>query len=434
MRLYDKELLHSASDLNIFLGCAHATALNLQKLREPDSLPDRAEDDESMVLIQDAGHAHEGSYLKSLRATTDVIEINSKGDLTAQAKATSEAMRAGAPIIYQAAFLAAPWHGFADFLRRTDTPSDLGPFSYEPVDTKLARTPSPKHVLQLSLYSDLIAAVQGLRPHEMHLVLGDGSEASFRNVEFQHTADVAKTRYLDFIERGAPKSRPEPCGACELCGWRDVCSAQWEAEDHLSLVAGMQKSQILKLREAGVTTVAALGALPADAHIPKLAPATLVRLRAQAALQVARRTGEPTVERLPIEEGRGFARLPKPNPHDLFFDLEGDPLHPDGLEYLWGVHYRDGQAAAQFKFTWAHDRAGERAAFEQMIDWFTDHLAEYPGAHIYHYAPYEVSALRRLSTAFASRENSVDDLLRREKFVDLYAIVRAAEPARAASP
>jgi predicted RecB family nuclease len=426
MRFYENALLHAATDLNAFLGCAHATALNLRKLRDPQSLPDKAEDDESMILIQEAGHSHEAAYLANLKASGEVVEIGSEGDLAARARATVEAMRSGASVIYQATFLDAPWHGFADFLRRVDMPSSFGNFSYETIDTKLARTPSPKHVLQLGLYSDLIAGVQGARPHAMHLVLGDGKEASFRSVEFRHTLDAAKARYLDFIERGAPISRPEPCSACDLCGWRDVCGDQWEAEDHLSLVAGMQKGQILKLQAAGITTVAGLGALLPDTRIPMLAPTTFARLRAQAALQVARRTGEAVVEILSVEEGRGFARLPKPDPHDLFFDLEGDPLHPDGLEYLWGVHYRDGNAVAQFRFSWGHDRAGERAAFERIVDWFADHLAQHPGAHIYHYAAYEVTVLRRLSTAFASREEAVDRLLRAEKFVDLYAIARAA--------
>src|SRR5260221_6123815 len=151
MRFYDNALLHAASDLNAFLGCAHAAALNLQKLRDPQSLPDKAEDDESMVLVQDAGHAHEAAYLAGLMASGNVVEISSNGDLGARARATAEAMHGGATIIYQAAFLDAPWHGFADFLRRVDIPSNLGNFSYETVDTKLARTPSPKHVLQLGL-------------------------------------------------------------------------------------------------------------------------------------------------------------------------------------------------------------------------------------------------------------------------------------------
>src|ERR1700730_8212817 len=90
MRFYDNALLHAASDLNAFLGCAHAAALNLQKLRDPQSLPDKAEDDESMVLVQDAGHAHEAAYLARLVVSGNVVEISSKGDLRARARATAE--------------------------------------------------------------------------------------------------------------------------------------------------------------------------------------------------------------------------------------------------------------------------------------------------------------------------------------------------------
>src|SRR5438105_910123 len=99
MRFYDNALLHAASDLNAFLGCAHAAALNLQKLRDPQSLPDKAEDDESMVLIQDAGHAHEAEYLASLKASGSVVEVAADRNLNARAQATAKAMRDGATVI-----------------------------------------------------------------------------------------------------------------------------------------------------------------------------------------------------------------------------------------------------------------------------------------------------------------------------------------------
>src|SRR5262249_9218528 len=44
--------------------------------------------------------------------------------------------------------------------------------------------------------------------------------------------------------------------------------------------------------------------------------------------------------------------------------------------------------------------------------------------HIYHYAAYEVTALRRLMGRYGTRENEIDDLLRNEVFVDLYKITR----------
>src|SRR3546814_16101077 len=54
------------------------------------------------------------------------------------------------------------------------------------------------------------------------------------------------------------------------------------------------------------------------------------------------------------------------------------------------------------------------------------HLERNPGAHVYHYAPYEVTALRRLSTYHASRECTLDALLRQRRFVDLYGVLRQA--------
>jgi uncharacterized protein len=46
--------------------------------------------------------------------------------------------------------------------------------------------------------------------------------------------------------------------------------------------------------------------------------------------------------------------------------------------------------------------------------------------HVYHYAHYEPSALKRLMSLHGTREAEVDDLLRRGKFVDLYKVVREA--------
>lgn len=51
---------------------------------------------------------------------------------------------------------------------------------------------------------------------------------------------------------------------------------------------------------------------------------------------------------------------------------------------------------------------------------------EFPGLHIYHYAPYEPAALKRLMGRYATREEAIDRMLRAELFVDLYAVVRHA--------
>ncbi|MCP5385460.1 MAG: TM0106 family RecB-like putative nuclease [Novosphingobium sp.] len=426
MRLYENAALYSPTDLVRYLGCAHATSLDLAKLISPEDAPQQAEDDAMGKLVQQAGLEHEDAYRAKLAAEGGLVEIDDKAPLGIRAAATIAAMKDGAKAIFQAAFLQPPWHGFADFLIRVEEPSDLGSWSYEPVDTKLARSTKAAYIIQLGLYARMMASIQGHMPRRAHVELGDGRRESFRLVEFDKVLGAAINRFHAFVQAGAKDTQPEPCAACGLCPWRDHCAQVWEEQDHLSRVCGLGRPQAAKLREAGIETVAALAALTDDVKVPRMAQSTLAKLRAQARLQLARwGGGEPVVETLEVEDGRGFASLPKPDPADLFFDLEGDPLQEGGLDYLWGVHFRDG-SRPEFRFRWGHDPEAERVAFEDTLDWMVGHLQRNPGAHVYHYAPYEITSLRRLSTLHASREEALDELLRQRRFVDLYGILRQA--------
>ena len=82
------------------------------------------------------------------------------------------ALREGVDAVYQATFLDGPWGGRSDFLIRVDKPSALGSWSYEVVETKLARSTKATALVQLCFYSDLLARIQGVEPQWMHVVLG----------------------------------------------------------------------------------------------------------------------------------------------------------------------------------------------------------------------------------------------------------------------
>jgi RNase_H superfamily len=107
----------------------------------------------------------------------------------------------------------------------------------------------------------------------------------------------------------------------------------------------------------------------------------------------------------------------------MYFDIEGNPWEEGGLEYLFGVYCRNGDAWTYVPF-WAHDRGQERIAFERFMDFVAQRLREYPGAHVYHYAKYEETALKRLMSLHGTREAGVDHLLRTGALVDLYQVVR----------
>jgi predicted RecB family nuclease len=425
MQKYASTTLFSASDLVGFLECEHLTTLGLADLVTPLA---RAKDDESAALIQQKGIAHEAKFLAALKAEgRRIAEIRGWGDPAELARETETAMHQGHDVIYQAAFLSDTLYGRADFLRRIERPSKFGGHSYEVLDTKLARTAKAKFAVQLAFYSDLLAVAQGVEPQMMHLGLGDRTERSFRVADYARYFRQARDRFLAFA-RQPLDTYPEACAHCIFCAWRQLCEARWKNDDHLNQVAGISRPQIERLRDAGTRTVAALAGLATGAQIPRLRPETVNKLRAQAALQLTRRTtGEPCIELLELdgERRRGLYRLPRPDLGDVFFDMEGDPFEEDGLEYLFGLRFVD-NGETRFEPLWAHDRAAERVAFERLMDFLAERMQRFPGMHIYHYAHYEPSALKRLMSLHGVREAQMDDLLRRERFVDLYKVVREA--------
>src|SRR5947199_2080244 len=93
---------------------------------------------------------------------------------------------------------------------------------------------------------------------------------------------------------------------------------------------------------------------------------------------------------------------------------------------------RDG-ADWQYRTIWAHDRHEERREFEAFIDLVHERLARDPGMHLYHYGAYEKTAITQLMGAYATREDAVDDLLRRKVLVNLHTVVRQGLRAGVAS-
>src|SRR5262249_7948315 len=147
---------------------------------------------------------------------------------------------------------------------------------------------------------------------------------------------------------------------CRLCRYAEHCEARWLADDHPTRIAGVGRTLAIRLADAGITTGAQLARAQAADRPARIGQRTFERLRTQARLQVHQRsTTERTYEFLPPEEGRGFARLPQPQPGDLYFDMEGDPFYEgEGLEYLFGVsRIDDGRVA--FRAFWAHDGTEE---------------------------------------------------------------------------
>jgi len=447
----------SATDLVGYLACEHLTALERAALAGMVEKPNRV--DRELDVIRRRGEQHEHRYLEDLeRAGRRVVRIErndeeTRGERIArQASETVDAMRQGADVVYQATFFDGRWLGYADFLLRVDDPSRpasaWGTWHYEVADTKLARHVKAGAVLQICSYIEQLTALQGVQPDVMKVVLGGGARptAELRVDDYMAYYRAAKRRFEEVMLVDAPpvyppSSYPEPVEHCDVCRWSEMCSKRRRADDHLSLVAGISGRQRRALVARDIGTVTALGAapLPFDPPLEGTSASSMQRVREQARIQVEGRAIAPELKYelfLPdagaaIEPERGLGTLPPPDPGDLFLDLEGDPYaFDDGIDYLFGVLDTEGA----FTALWSFDPdgsgdvtlAGEKLAFERLMDLLTDRLRTHPKMHVYHYAPYEPTALKRLMGRHATREDQVDSLLRGGVLVDLYRTVNQA--------
>jgi uncharacterized protein len=449
MQLIDGRPVFSATDLVGYLACEHLTALERSALDHPELRPERI--DRELDLIRRHGERHEARYLGLLEAEgRRVVRIDKARDgeerlerLERQRAETVAAMEIGADVVYQATFFDGRWLGYADFLLKVQSPerpSVWGAWHYEVADTKLARHVKASAVLQICSYVDQLTAIQGPQPTNLRVVLGGGAheEVVLRVDDYMAYYRAAKRRFEEAFGLPAGATYPEPVDHCEVCRWWQVCRDRRRADDHLSLVANISSRQRRALVDRGITTVVQLANAPLafDPPLDGTSAASMDRVRRQARIQVeGRETGRMLHELMLPKDGAeippelGLAALPPPDPGDLFLDLEGDPFaFDDGLDYLFGVLDLSGA----FTPIWSLDPdgsgdislAGEKAAFERLIDLLVERLARHPAMHVYHYAAYEPTALKRLMGRHATREEEVDRLLRGGVLVDLYRVVR----------
>jgi predicted RecB family nuclease len=142
----------TATDLVGYLNCRHLTVLD--RAVAEGALPRPKVWDPFLQILSERGAAHEQSYVEHLRkAGLEVVRIDGADITNDSVGATLAAMQHGVPVIAQAALSHKGWNGRADILRRIEVPSGLGSWSYEPIDTKLARETKAGTILQLCLYS-----------------------------------------------------------------------------------------------------------------------------------------------------------------------------------------------------------------------------------------------------------------------------------------
>ena len=458
MQLIDGQPVYSATDLVGFLACEHLTTSSARRWPASSKRPMR--EDPELDLSRKRGLAHEQRFLDGPRGdgrTSRSIEIDATIADAGERAAARPPPRPWPPcargddVIYQATFFDGRWLGYADFLCASTSRATSARGATRSRTPSSPATTKGRRVLQICSYVELLDAGPGRRSRSGCTSPSAAARASGRappRRRLHGLLPAVARRRSRRLRRGRPsrstRRRHVPGAGRALRRLpleRGLHGSAPAHDDDLSLVAGIAARQRRRLLEARRSPRAAASPALQLPLIRRTRRArgreALERVREQARIQVEGeeragpllRAARPEARREGRQldaEPRARSSLPEPSPGDLFFDIEGDPFAlDDGVDYLFGVLEprsadADGQADVPRVLALRRERATSpwprrSGRSSSSIDLFMDRLARDPDLHIYHYAPYEPTALGRLMGRHGTREDEVDRLLRGER-------------------
>lgn len=239
-----------------------------------------------------------------------------------------------------------------------------------------------------------------------------------------------------------PREDIPACGR-KTCRW---CAHVLRHHDDIFRLPGITAPERQALRQCGIATVTDFAHLSPSELTERavgLPRESLTTLHTQATLLTLQKTqgGQPPFE---VINRAALRALPAASEHDLFIDFEADPTfrswsaedpyfptpardHPRwwlGMDYLLGVStVQTTPAGDYFTVLWAEDYDQERGNFLTLLDLIESAVDSDPTAHVYHYAPYEITALHRMANRYQVGKDTLRRFQARGVFVDLYRVV-----------
>ena len=351
MFLLDGTWCTSASDLTTASKCEFAFLRKLDaKLGRIEAVPDA--EDAMLARTGVLGDKHERPGARRLpRAASATASSRSRVhdralDRDPAVRGRCHALglrirrRCGLPghLLRRRAFL-----GFADFIVRTAGGALPGAGHQ-------ARPPRRvTALLQLAAYADQLSA-RGARADTVELLLGDGTRACTGSTTSLPVYRKRRARLLQIVRRARGRRRRGRVGRPALhrlrplrdvrrprstraatCCWSPACACtQRDA---------LRRGRHHHDRRAGGQSTARRIAGIADAH---------ARGAPRPGAPAGGRRREPHGDAIPPRpigladlacRRRRSPPLPEPDPGDIFFDFEGDPLYTEGAGASWGIDY-----------------------------------------------------------------------------------------------
>jgi uncharacterized protein len=351
---------------------------------------------EFTLKLMEKGNLHEKKYISTLSVT----EVEEKEPVKG-IEETLCLMKRGTPLIYQGWLEKrvddVTYRGRPDLLEKHPGTSNFGNWVYVPIDIKSSSDIKTLYKQQLAFYCMLLSSTQGYLP----------CSATIINEDFEKIEVIIDEKILQKTKEGMDeilaifRGRKPPIhisSSTKETPWYKECLKEAEERRDISLIYKLRKDTAETLRELGLETIEKLAAQDIY-NLPKIPGASIKTLN-RAKIQA-----QSLIEQRPI-----FIGVPEPIQETglkIYFDIEG--IKSLGVEYLFGfwvvgdpqgMHAKIGHVVRPnenvgkyFLYFIAETPELESVMWNDFLEWLCHLPANYK---VYHYADYEVGALKKL--------------------------------------
>lgn len=355
-------------------------------------------------------------HVRSALAPQSYCEVRSPDDdWHCRATETEKLMQQGRDRIFRGVLalageaIASEWEGieFAaapTLLVKHEGTSKFGDWYYEPVNIKLGKRPKAEYKIVAAFQAQLLAVIQGRDLDSCRLILREQDSYTVNLSIWDERTTEALCDCLEMLQLQAEPEVFISRQKCSLCRWYSHCYEAASRSRHLSLLPGVTPPRYEILQVLGLTSVEAI----ARAALSDLGEAigweTAAQLQQQARAAIDQRARLRSADLVPT-------LLPSAEV-ELYFDIEAEPDRR--LDYLLGVLAVNQRTGAERFYAFLAESPEQEPLIWQQ---FLSLTAFYSNAPIFHFAEYEVEAVKRLGALYKTPRYQIEELL--ERFVDL---------------
>ncbi len=413
MRVLDGRVWLSPSDVTAYLACEHLTALSLQvargELPEPPLAGDQAE------LVFRKGLEHEQAYLAQLRrdghdGRGDLARADRLGAGPPRPRSTRCARASTSSTRRRSSATAGAVSRTSSCASRGRPRSARGPT--RPSTRSSPATRSPPTCSSSASTASGSGELQGLEPERIHVLLGNqraGDDSvrgsSLRTSGASHAARSVRRRAARDASR-TPSTAAGSASSSPSATRAGTPSTTSPASPASSAARSSGSS------ERGITDARRRSRAPTRARDRPGWPTRRSRSSAGRPASSSRRasTAATRSSSCAPQPESGFALLPDPVAGRPLLRLRGQPVLGRGRQPRVPLG-QTRRGATSSRLAWATTTTRSGGAFESFVDLVHARLAAHPDLHVYHYAAYEITALRRMMGRYGTREAELDDLL-----------------------